>query len=442
VTVEVGRTQLIEVPGGLSLRLRRLRLVVIEGPDRGLEVAPDRPVVRVGTAPTADLVLTDRTVSREHCELTVREACVHVRDHGSANGTEVEGVIVRDADFRPGSLLRVGQTTIRIATDDEMIQIPLSANDRFGALLGGSVRMRQVFAVLERVAPTETTILVEGESGTGKELAAEGVHTESARSDGPFVVFDCGAVPHDLAESALFGHVRGSFTGAVADRAGVFEEADGGTLFLDEIGELPLDLQPKLLRALEKREIRRVGAGGGRTVDVRIVAATNRSLESEVNAGRFREDLYYRLAVIKVVLPPLRSRTDDLPMLVEHFLRRLAPAGGAAPKISPDVLVALAARPWPGNVRELRNTVERAVSLSGADAFAGGAGAVAGGPGPIEENLDLPFEEALGRFERRYLERALRRSGGNISAAARDAGVNRKLIQRLMKRYGMTADDS
>jgi DNA-binding NtrC family response regulator len=301
--------------------------------------------------------------------------------------------------------------------------------------------MRRAFAVLERVAPTDATVLLQGESGTGKELAAEGLHAGSARADGPFVVFDCGAVQRELVESSLFGHVRGAFTGAVGDRAGLLEEADGGTLFLDEIGELPLDVQPKLLRALEKREVRPVGSNATRKVDVRIVAATNRSLEAEVNAGRFRADLYYRLAVVRVDLPPLRARTDDIPMLVRHFVEVLAPPGSSRPRLSDRAITALSSQPWPGNVRELRNAVERALSVLGQEAFATASVPVPGGPAEDTDLLTLPLLEAKGRvletFERRYLAEALRRNGGNVTATAREAGVNRKLIQRMMLRFGM-----
>jgi len=432
-----GETRLIQDPsGGTSLKIRGVHVVVVDGPDRGKTFVPTRHLLRVGSHPDADVVLTDPTVSREHCELAVREDRIRVRDHGSTNGTFVEGVRVHDVEIGPGTLLRFGETTVRVTTADETVQVPLSTHDRFGGLLGTSARMREVFSILERVAPTDTTVLLEGESGTGKELAAEGVHEASERSEGPFVVFDCGAVPHDLAESALFGHVRGAFTGAVSDRRGVFEEADGGTLFLDEIGDLVSDLQPKLLRALERREVRRVGDEETRRVDVRIVAATNRSLEAEVHAGRFREDLYYRLAVVRVTLPPLRARPEDVPMLVEHFLRLLAPEGKPAPTISGQLLGALGARPWPGNVRELRNVVERAISLAGLDSF-GGAPAKAGIAPSTDAELRLPLHEAREAFDRRYVEAILRRNGGNVSAAAREAGVDRKLIHRLIKRYGI-----
>jgi transcriptional regulator with PAS, ATPase and Fis domain len=436
-------TQLIPAPeGGWVLRLPRLRVVVVDGPDRGKELHPDRAVVRVGSAAECEVSLSDPTVSRHHCDLTLRDGLVRVTDHRSSNGTFHESARVHDIEVPPGTLLRVGQTTLRLTTSDERFDVPLSASESFGALIGKSVKMREVFSILERVAPTEVTVLLEGESGTGKELAAEGIHAASPRAEDPFVVFDCGAVARELVESALFGHVKGAFTGAVAGATGVFEEADGGTLFLDEIGELPLDLQPKLLRALEKREVRRVGTSKSRTVDVRIVAATNRSLEAEVNAGRFRGDLYYRLAVVKLTLPPLRSRPDDIPFLTHHFLRLFARPGAAPPVLSDRVVEVLSSRPWPGNVRELRNAVERALSIAGPEAFATSHPSKPLQPGGDEVDLTLPYHVARDRvldaFERRYLDAALRRNDGNVSAAAREAGVSRKLIQRMSRRHGIS----
>ncbi len=420
---------------GLAIQLPRLKLVVVDGPDRGKEVVPDRAVVRVGSSKEVDLHLSDPTVSRYHCELSMKGERVRVVDTGSMNGTFVSGVRFRDAEVPLGTPLQLGKTTIRVTVGDETIEVPLSTRDRFGTLLGRSARMREVFAVLERIAPSNATVLLEGESGTGKELAAEGIHGSSPRSSGGFVVFDCGAVPHDLVESALFGHVRGAFTGAIADRRGVFEEADGGTLFFDEIGELPLDLQPKLLRALEKREVRPVGGSATLGCDVRVVAATNRSLVAEVNAGRFREDLYYRLSVVKVTMPPLRERLEDVPLLVGLFLASLAAEGAEPPKLSDGQIAAMAARPWPGNVRELKNAVERVVALSGA--AASGPIAVGGASKAAPPDLSVPFHEACDGFARRYLEATLRRSAGNVSAAARAAGVSRKLIQRMMTKYGL-----
>jgi DNA-binding NtrC family response regulator len=327
---------------------------------------------------------------------------------------------------------------------EEPVVVPLSTRDRYGGLLGQSAAIREAFAVLERAAPTEATVLIEGETGTGKELAAEALHAHSSRADGPFVAIDCGAIAPSLMESELFGHVRGAFTGAAADRKGIFEEADGGTLMLDEVGELPLDLQPKLLRALEKREVRRVGASAARKIDVRVVAATNRDLRAEIERGTFREDLYFRLAVVTVRLPPLRARPDDIPMLVRHFVRCLAPD---APPPSAELVAALASRPWPGNVRELKNAVERALAMAtpvepgsapGAVPAAESAGTL---PGAMESLLRLPIKDAVERwtetFERAYLEDVLRRSGGSVSGAARLAGVNRRFVQRLMRRHGM-----
>jgi transcriptional regulator with GAF, ATPase, and Fis domain len=310
-------------------------------------------------------------------------------------------------------------------------------------MLGRSVAMRRVFAVLERISPTDTTVLIDGETGTGKELVAEAIHEESQRSGGPFVVFDCSAVSATLIESELFGHVRGSFTGAVGDRPGAFEAADGGTLFLDEIGELPLDLQPKLLRALERREVRRVGSNVARRVDVRIVAATNRNLAREVERGKFREDLYYRLAVIPVSLPPLRERLDDISLLVRHFEEQLRARSGSPSPLPDEIVAGLAARSWPGNVRELRNAVARALSLGSAGAAGGPAApqaAVGEGPVDLNEPLLAGRERVADVYERTYIEAALKQTGGNVSRAAELAQVNRKFIQRAMKRFGLRGD--
>jgi transcriptional regulator with GAF, ATPase, and Fis domain len=416
----------------LKLRTRTVRIEVLAGPNAGQVVEAYGPEVRVGTGRGVQLILFDPTVSRHHFTLKVERAGIRVLDAGSSNGTVLDGVRVRDAYARPDSVIVIGSTTLRLRLSQGLVDLPLSARERFGGLLGKSVAMRQVFTLLERIAPTDDSVLIEGETGTGKELVAEAIHEESPRAASPFVVFDCSSVAPNLIESELFGHVRGAFTGAVSDRAGVFEQADGGTLFLDEIGELPLDLQPKLLRALERLEVRRIGANTVRRVDVRVVAATNRSLANESAERRFREDLYYRLAVIHVELPPLRARLDDVPLLVEHFEAQLL-AGGRRSPLSKEAKDALRGSSWPGNVRELRNAVARALSLGSAQLAP---------PSPTNAvDLSVPFpaaREALNeRFERDYLSEALRAAGGNATLAAEMAGVNRKFMQRAIKRLDL-----
>ncbi|MGE3763852.1 MAG: sigma 54-interacting transcriptional regulator [Kofleriaceae bacterium] len=422
-----------------TFRSRKLHIEVAEGPDRGRVVELPGPSIEVGSGRDVDLVLTDPTVSRHHATIAIERDGIRVIDVGSRNGTSVDGVRVRDAFARADSLLVLGNTTLRLRLLDGEIDLPLSTRSRFGGLLGGSVAMRRVFAMLERIAKTDTTVLVEAETGTGKELVAEALHEEGSRASGPFVVFDCSAVSTSLIESELFGHVRGAFTGAVADRAGAFEAADQGTLFLDEIGELPLDLQPKLLRALERLEIRRVGETTARRVDVRIVAATHRSLAAEVDAGRFREDLYYRLAVVRVGVPPLRERLDDIPMLVENFARETARRGRTPVYLPESVVRGFQAQAWPGNVRELRNAVMRAAALGVPD----GAPVEPPAASPTAIDLSVPLKIARDRvteaFEIAYLTEALKATGGNVSRAAELAGVNRKFIQRAMKGHDLRA---
>ncbi len=430
-----------------TFRSRKLQIEVADGPDRGRVVELPGPSIEIGSARTGALVLTDPTVSRHHLTLEIDREGVRVIDAGSRNGTKLDGVRVREAWARADSLLVLGSTTLRLRLLEGEIEVPLSTRTRFGGLLGQSVAMRRVFGLLERIAKTDTTVLIEAETGAGKELVAEALHEEGPRASGPFVVFDCSAVSATLIESELFGHVRGAFTGAVGDRAGAFEAADRGTLFLDEIGELPLDLQPKLLRALERLEIRRVGESVSRRVDVRIVAATHRSLAMEVDAGRFREDLYYRLAVVRVGLPPLRERLDDIPMLLEHFARETARRGDAPLYLPESTVRGFQGQAWPGNVRELRNAVARAAAL--------GIGEASPPVAPTRTethtlaiDLSIPLKTARDRvtdaFEIAYLTEALKATGGNVSRAAELAGVNRKFIQRAMKglRTALDGDDT
>jgi DNA-binding NtrC family response regulator len=426
--------------GESKLHSRKIRFEVVRGPDQGLIVELPGPESRIGSGATCDLVLKDPTVSRMHLLVRIEGEAIRITDTGSRNGTLLDSARILDAYARPDSLITLGGSTLHLRMLNDVIELPMSRRERMGGLIGRSVAMRRVFAMLERIAPTDATVLIEGETGTGKELVAEVLHDESRRANGPFIVFDCSAATATLIESELFGHTRGSFTGATADRPGAFEAANGGTLFLDEIGELPLELQPKLLRALENREVRRVGSNVPRRVDVRILAATNRSLAHEVERGRFREDLYYRLAVLPIRLPPLRERLGDIPLLIRHFEAQLARPGS---KPLPENAVSdLAARAWPGNVRELRNAVARTVSLGSAPlAPPPGDPAPETPDGSFEVNLAEPLfvgrERVAETYERAYLERALKHTGGNVSRAAEMAQVNRKFIQRAMKRYGL-----
>jgi transcriptional regulator with GAF, ATPase, and Fis domain len=426
-----------------KIALSSVELYVIAGPDRGLVRRLEPGRVRVGTAAGNHVILTDSTVSRLHCEIQVRPGGLRLLDLESTNGTFVNGVRVHDVELTPGSTVSVASTVLRLETVDEPTFVDVSPIDRFGDLIGHSIEMRLIYAVLDRVAPTNATILVQGETGTGKEAVARAIHEASRRADGPFVTVDCGAIAENLMESELFGHVRGAFSGAVQERKGLFEEADGGTLFLDEIGELPIALQPKLLRALELREIRRVGGNAARRVDVRVVAATNRSLAHAVNEGAFREDLYYRLAVLEVNLPPLRARREDISLLAQHFYERFA---GSDARLPDSLLDAMMRRAWPGNVRELRNFVERSVSLG----WSGGAGSRTSGeppPAALEAlvTTDVPLKVARARwteqFEVLYVTALLRRTQGNVTRAAELAGVNRRSLQRLMLDHGIRSAD-
>src|SRR6476619_6513715 len=325
-----------------SARLRRCRVEVTSGPDAGLVRDVEAPVIRIGARRGNDVQLTDSKVSGLHCEIRLDDRGYRLRDLDSTNGTYV--------------------SQLRIEPLGDSVEIELSDTDRFGSMIGRSVKMRELFARLEKLAKSDTTVLVTGETGAGKELVAEALHDHSPRSRGAFVVLDCGSIPPNLIESELFGHERGAFTGATTSYAGAFERAHGGTVFLDEIGELPLAMQPKLLRVLERKEVRRVGGAKTIEVDVRIIAATNRDLGVEVNRGRFREDLYYRLAVARVHVPPLRDRKDDLPLLIDHILATTP--GGETAQIAQETIDLMTKHDWPGNVRELRNVIERAVLLA------------------------------------------------------------------------------
>jgi two-component system, NtrC family, nitrogen regulation response regulator GlnG len=427
---------------------RHYRLAVVDGPDAGLQHALEGGTVMVGTHPNNDVVLTDNTVSRYHLELQTRRDGLLVKDLDTTNGTTCSGNKLGSMIVTGGARLRLGKhTRLDVVCEDLAVDLSSFETDRLGGVLGTSAVMRQLFALLSRVAPTEATLLLQGETGTGKEAIAEAVPRLSTRADKPFVVVDCGAIPHELIGSELFGHAKGAYTGASGDKAGLIESANGGTLFLDEIGELALDLQPQLLRVLDKRQVRRIGENHSTSVDIRVIAATHRDLRAMAKAGQFREDLYYRLAVVRTVVPPLRERVEDIPLLAEHFAEALGRSGFSLP---PTLVEQLERHSWPGNVRELRNVVERALSL-GEDSLAAVVGDDPAAPRPPapagatpDEVLDLPFKEAKNQlietFEREYLTHLLSRHRGNISRAAAEAGIDRNYIHRLVKKYDLPID--
>ncbi len=406
----------------------------------------DGELCRIGTHSSNELVVADPAVSRFHCRIVRVGGGWQVRDSSSLNGTHLDAIRIRDVDLPAESALRLGDSVLRVNTRETGGEAVVPVAASFGRLVGKSVAMRKLFQLLEKVAASDINVLVEGESGTGKELVATELVQKGLRADKPFVVVDCGAISTNLVESELFGHIRGAFTGADRDRVGAFEAADGGTVFLDEIGELRLELQPKLLRAIEAREIRRVGETKARKVNVRVISATNRDLEREVNRARFREDLYFRLAVLNVRVPPLRERTEDLILLVRAFL---AAMGDPTEErlFPPTVVEELARHDWPGNVRELRNYVERTVVLQSAAPASSRRGSR--GPGssvpPARVDVTVPFkvakETAIDAFERAYLGALLEHAGGNMSKAARTAGMDRMYLHRLTQKHGLRNKD-
>jgi two-component system response regulator GlrR len=417
--------------------VRRFQLAVVDGPEKGTswQSAADR--CSIGSHASNDLVIDEPTVSRFHCELVIDGRGARVRDLDSRNGTILDGTTVVEAFLRGGSLLRLGRSVVRFQFGIESNRLPISDRTEFGSLVGVSSAMRTSFAVMERAAASDATVLLEGETGTGKEGAAESIHLASTRRDGPFLTIDCSAIPANLIESELFGHEKGAFTGAANRRIGAFEEASGGTIFLDEIGELPADLQPKLLRVLEQREIRRVGSNTHQAVDVRVIAATNRDLRAEVNAGRFRSDVYFRLAVVRIPLPPLRNRPEDIAPLVERILKALnAPEAALGFLQSPEFIANLQHATWPGNVRELRNYLEQCLVFE-EPLPVGETSQNESQSGVVDPSVS--YEEArrraLAEFEAKYVRGLLELHDGRVAKAARAAGIDRVYLYRLMRRH-------
>lgn len=485
-TVEVDGLPLSE-----GFPIRRIVLKLLSGPDAGKEVESDAQSIRLGADPLCDIVLVDPTVSRNHAEVRQQGARLMLVDLGSTNGTFLSQKRVSESvELRSGQVFRVGRTRVRVSTTLERVEIQLPQTMRDENIVGQSLALREIFSILDRIAPSTLSVVIEGETGTGKELIARAIHDHSKRATKPFVVFDCSAFPATLLESELFGHEKGAFTGAVGRHSGVFERADGGTLFIDELGELDLEFQAKFLRVLETGQLRRVGGEHTISVDVRVVTATNRNLQEMVAARTFRQDLFYRLAQVRFLLPPLRKRVEDIPLLANHFLDKMAQKSGRRPGISQDALARMQKGTWPGNIRQLRNVMEKAVAMctSGVisgqyiqqelDAQAASHAVMAGGVRPLEpfgvpsismpeemlssatsyahdvemqgvqirtqmlsdDGTVLPFkvvkDSIIAAFEVQYIETLLARSK-TISEAARTAGVDRRHFYRLLNKHDM-----
>ncbi|MCC7540814.1 MAG: sigma 54-dependent Fis family transcriptional regulator [Deltaproteobacteria bacterium] len=396
----------------------------------------------IGSADQADVVLHDPDVSRLHAALDVEDDGVWIRDLGSQSGTYVDGIRVLAARVPDAATIRVGSSELGLFYNQNVTDVELWPHDEFGPLLGRSAVMRALFARLHRVAQLESTVLIQGETGTGKELVARAIHDASPRRDRPFIVVDCGALAESLLEAELFGHTKGAFTGAASARSGAIETAGGGTVFLDEIGEMPLGMQPKLLRAIESRVVRRVGESTYREVNVRFIAATHRDLPAMVNVGTFREDLYFRLAVVPITIPPLRTRKEDIALIAQRML----PPG--SPALSRELLVDLNRQVWPGNVRQLRNFMERTVALGDREAMALHAATSSRPPAdeaPIPSgefpsiSADKPFKEIRDRWldhlEREYMSAMLAKHGRDTSAIAQAAGLDRSYVYRLIRKH-------
>ncbi|MEQ8280926.1 MAG: sigma 54-interacting transcriptional regulator [Deltaproteobacteria bacterium] len=424
-----------------SRQIETIAIDVVAGPDAGHRFTAPRDEISIGTAPTNDLIISDDTVSRYHLQLERKPDGILLTDLDSTNGSEVNGIKVRCGLIRPDSKIRIGRTVLNV-TDGARRELEVHGTGQLGRIHGRSEIIRTLMARILRAAASDVSVLIRGETGTGKELVAHELHVHSARRDQPFEVVDCASVLPTLLASELFGHERGAFTGADTQHIGAFERADGGTLFLDELGEFPTALQSALLGALERRRFHRVGGRTPIDVDVRVVCATNRDLRSEVNAGTFRQDLYYRIAVVSLWVPPLRERREDIELLAQHFLER---SGHGSALLTPEILSSFQSYFWPGNVRELKNTLEAAVAMGEAPRLTstdGGAPPAAAADLPnvtLGDASEQPFNEArmstIEAFEIAYLNQLLGRHDDNVSRAAEAAGIHRSYLTKLLRRH-------
>ncbi|MFZ3065410.1 MAG: sigma 54-interacting transcriptional regulator [Nitrospirota bacterium] len=417
-----------------TLLLKKVKLAVTKGRELGKEFVIDKGLLRIGSKKENDVVIADDTVSRHHAVIEEKKGQYIIRDLESTNGTFVNGLQVSEAFLNEGSIIRLGNTELRFIPVEEKIELTPSKKDRFGDIVGKSKEMKEVFGILEKVSKTGATILITGETGTGKELVAKAIHENSNRSKKPFVVIDCSAIARNLIESELFGHEKGAFTGAVSTRHGAFETANGGTIFLDEIGELEPDMQPRLLRVLEAREIKRVGSTNIIPVDVRIIAATNRDLSAEIMKNRFREDLFYRLSVININLPQLRDRKDDISLLIDYFIK--TNKARKVKGVAKETLNILINYRWPGNVRELRNVIERAIALGASD-YIEPKDLILLKPQASEKDTADLSGKTLEEIEKSAIIQTLKAHKGNKTTTAKALGIAYSTLYEKMKKYGI-----
>ncbi len=435
-------TKRIPAQGGKEFPLRSGKLVVVSGTDLQKTFAIEGKEVTIGSQGDNHCILTDPTVSRHHAVIEETEEGYVLRDLGSTNGTYLNGILIKEAYLEYGSIIGLGNTRLQFVPLEERVEIPPSQEHYFGDVFGGSVEMKRIFTMLKKISPTDITVIIEGETGTGKELVARAIHSRSQRAKGPFVVIDCGSISRSLIESELFGHEKGAFTGATQVRRGAFEMANGGTIFIDEIGELGLEMQPKLLRVLEQREVRRVGGNEVFQVNVRVIAATNRDLASEVQKGRFREDLFYRISVVRIYLPPLREKGEDIPLLAQQFARELSQQyrSGGDVAVSAEALEILRHYHWPGNVRELKNVITRAMAMGSDEVLQlrDFIMPLSSKGRPQAPSLDSLIGKTLEEIEKAAIMKTLKAQGGNKSAAARVLGIAYSTLYEKMKKYGLS----
>jgi len=414
----------------------KYELLVTSGPDKGRRISIAQDLIKVGRSARGDLVLSDKNVSNIHLEIEKDASGIHVRDIGSTNGTRVDGQAIQSLILEIGAEIQIGKTTLQVFHEEETLA---HSSPSLGRLIGCSPKMAEVYTLIRKGAEAGVTIMIQGETGCGKELVAKEVHRLSPRKKGPFITVDCSSIPKDLIESELFGHEKGSFTSAFAQRKGAFELAEGGTIFLDEVGELPIDMQPKLLRVLEEKHFKRIGGSQHLRSDFRVIAATNRWLDQEVLAGRFRQDLFFRLYILPISLPPLRERLEDIPLLVEHFLK------GKSIHVPPSVLDFLVAHPWPGNVRELRNVMERGVvmmegnTLREKDLLFLSASEQESTPMPWKATNQTPPPESLEEVEKQVISRTLKACKGDKKAVSQILGIALSTLYEKIRRYGLAS---